>query len=347
VSDPGARGSSAAGTAGPRTVTLVPGDGVGPEVCEATVRILDAAGVPLRWERVETGREAVTRYGTPLPAEAIASIRRNRVALKARIVAPIGGVFESPNVTLRKVLDLYANVRPVKNFPGHGSRYPDLDLIIVRENTEGEYAGLEHQVVPGVVESIKVTTKRACTRIARFAFALAARERRRKVTAVHKANIMKRADGLFLDCCRAVAAEYPGIEYQELIVDNTCMQLIMNPYQFDVLVTTNFYGDLISDLCAGLVGGLGVVPGANLGDDIAVYEAIHGDAPELVGKNLANPMTLLVSALFMLRQLGLGTHADRITTATARVLTTATHVTHDLGGTATTSAMADAVIAAL
>jgi isocitrate dehydrogenase (NAD+) len=331
----------------PRTVTLIPGDGVGPEVTEATTRILDAAHVPLRWERVETGRDAVARYGTPLPAEAIASIRRNRLALKSHIVAPIGGTFENPNVTLRKVLDLYANVRPVRSFPGHPSRHPELDLIIVRENTEGEYAGLEHQVVPGVVESIKVTSARASTRIARFAFALAARQQRRKVTAVHKANIMKRSDGLFLECCRAVAKEHPAIEYRELIVDNTCMQLVMNPSQFDVIVTGNFYGDIISDLCAGLVGGLGVVPGVNVGDEIAVYEAIHGDAPELVGKNLANPMTLLVSALYMLREIGLAAAADRITAATTTVLERKTHLTPDLGGTATTSAMADAIIAAL
>ncbi|MBI3770644.1 MAG: NAD-dependent isocitrate dehydrogenase [Deltaproteobacteria bacterium] len=336
-----------AAPATPRPVTLVPADGVGPEVTEATVRILEAAAVPIRWERVETGRDALARSGTPLPAEAIASIRRNRLALKARITAPIGAAFENPNVTLRKVLDLYANVRPVRSFPGHPSRHPDLDLVIVRENTEGEYAGLEHQVVPGVVESIKVTSARACTRIARFAFALAAREQRRKVTAVHKANIMKRADGLFLECCRAVAAEYPAIEYQELIVDNTCMQLVMNPYQFDVLMTQNFYGDLISDLCAGLVGGLGVVPGVNVGDEIAVYEAIHGDAPELAGKNRANPMTLLVSALFMLRQIGLAAYAERITAATTAVLERKTHTTQDLGGTATTSGMADAIITAL
>ncbi len=331
----------------PRTVTLIPGDGVGPEVCAATVRILDAAGVPLCWERAEAGADAAARSGTPLPPETIAAIRKNRVALKAHLVAPIGSAFENPNVTLRKTLDLYANVRPVKNFPGHRSRYPDLDLLIVRENTEGEYAGLEHQVVPGVVESIKVTTRRACTRIARFAFALAAREGRRTITAVHKANIMKRADGLFLDCCRAVAAEHPDIAYQELIVDNACMQLVMNPYQFDVLVTQNFYGDLISDLCAGLVGGVGVVPGASLGDDVAVYEAIHGAAPDLGGTNLANPMPLLVSALFMLRQLGLGAHADRIAAATTRVLGEPTHVTPDLGGTASTSVMADAIIGAL
>jgi len=330
-----------------RTVALIPGDGVGPEVCEATVRILEAAGVPLRWDRLEAGREAAVRHGTPLPTETLAAIRTHRVALKTRLAAPLGGAFESPNVTLRKALDLYANVRPVRNFPGRASRYADLDLLIVRENTEGEYAGLEHQVVPGVVESIKVTTRRASTRIARFAFALATREGRRKITAVHKANIMKRADGLFLECCRAVAAEHPAIAYQELIVDNTCMQLVMNPYQFDVLLTPNFYGDLISDLCAGLAGGLGVVPGASVGDEIAVYEAIHGEAPELVGKNVANPLTLLVSALFMLRQLGLGAEADRITAATAAVLGERTHVTRDLGGTATTSAMADAIIAAL
>lgn len=330
-----------------RSVTLVPGDGVGPEVMDATVRILEAAGVPLRWERVEIGRDAALRYGTPVPAEAIASIRRSRLALKTHLAAPVGAAFESPNVTLRKVLDLYANVRPVRAFPGRPCRHPTLDLVIVRENTEGEYAGLEHYVVPGVVESIKVTSARACTRIARFAFALAARQQRRKVTAVHKANIMKRADGLFLECCRAVATEYPAIEYQELIVDNTCMQLIMNPYQFDVLVTQNFYGDLISDLCAGLVGGGGVMPGVNLGDDIAVYEAIHGDSPELAGKNLANPMALLVSALFMLRQLGLAAAADRIAAATTTVLERKTHVTRDLGGNATTTAMADAIIAAL
>ncbi len=331
----------------PRTVTLVPGDGIGPEITEATVRILEAAGAPIRWERVDIGRDAVARYGTPVPADAVASIRRNRVALKTRIGSPIGGAFESPNVTLRKVLDLYANVRPIKSFPGHPTRHPDLDLIIVRENTEGEYAGLEHQVVPGVVESIKVTTERASMRIARFAFALAVREKRKKITAVHKANIMKRSDGMFLECCRAVAKEYPSIEYQELIVDNTCMQLVMNPYQFDVIVTGNFYGDLISDLCAGLVGGIGVVPGANVGDEITVYEAIHGDLPELVGTGVANPMTLLVSALYMLRQLGYVDVAERITSATAAVLREGVRVTPDLGGRSSTPEMADAIVSAL
>ena len=329
----------------PRRVTLIPGDGVGPEVADAVVRIFAAAHVPVEWEPVEAGAEAMRRHGTPLPEATIESIRRNGVALKGRLVRPPGDAFESPNVTLRKVLDLYANLRPIRNFPGRASRFTGIDLVIVRENTEGEYAGLEHQIVPGVVESIKVTTAEASTRIARFAFALAARERRRKVTAVHKANIMKRSDGMFLECCRAVAKEHPAAEYQELIVDNTCMQLVMNPHQFDVMVMQNFYGDLVSDLCAGLVGGLGVVPGANLGDEVAVFEAIHGDAPELVGTNRANPMTLLVSALLMLRHLGLGPHADAISGAIGAVLREGRHVTPDLGGSAGTLEMTDAIIA--
>jgi len=329
----------------PRRVTLIPGDGVGAELAEAVVRIFAAARVPVEWEQADAGQEAVRRYGTPLPDETIASIRRNGVALKGRLVRAPGDAFESPNVTVRKLLDLYANLRPVRNFPGRASRFSEVDLVIVRENTEGEYAGLEHRVVPGVVESIKVTTAAASTRIARFAFALAAREKRKKVTAVHKANIMKRSDGMFLECCRAVAKEHPAIAFQELIVDNTCMQLVMNPHQFDVMVMQNFYGDLVSDLCAGLVGGLGVVPGANLGDDVAVFEDIHGDAPELVGTNRANPMTLLVSALLMLRHLGLGAHADAITGAIGAVLREGRHVTPDLGGSAGTLEMTDAIIA--
>jgi isocitrate dehydrogenase (NAD+) len=231
----------------------------------------------------------------------------------------------------------------VRSFPGRPSRFPDLDLVIIRENTEGEYAGLEHHVVPGVVESIKITTERACTRIARFAFAWAVRHGRKKITAVHKANIMKVSDGLFLECCRAIAKEHPAIAYQELIVDNTCMQLIMNPSQFDVMVMQNFYGDLVSDLCAGLVGGIGVVPGANLGDELAVFEAVHGYAPHLAGSDCANPMTLLVSALFMLRHLGMDEAADRITAATTAVLEEGEYVTQDLGGTAGTRAMAQAI----
>ncbi len=330
-----------------RTVTLIPGDGVGPEIADAVVRIFAAAAVPITWERVVGGEEALRRQGSAIPAELIGSVLRTRVALKGHLAARLGESHENPNVALRKTLDLYANVRPVQSFPGRTCRYPDIDLIVVRENTEGEYAGLEHRVVPGVVESIRITTERACTRIARFAFAHAAKLGRKKVTAVHKANIMKRSDGLFLECCRRVAAEYPAIPLQELIVDNTCMQLVMNPYQFDVMVMQNFYGDLVSDLCAGLVGGLGVVPSASFGDDLAVFEAIYEDAPGLAARDTANPLTLLVSAVAMLRHLDLETEAERITAAVAAVLGEGTHVTRDLGGTAGTREMADAIIARL
>ena len=330
-----------------RTVTMIPGDGVGPEITNATVRILAAAGAPIDWEYVESGATALAREGTPLPAALLASIRRNRVALKAQINASQVPGFENPNIALRKELDLYANVRPIKTFPGHPSRYPDLDLVVIRENTEGEYSGLEHQIVPGVVESIKVTTERASLRIARFAFEYAVRERRKKVTAVHKANIMKVSDGLFLRCCRKVAEEFPAITFQELIVDNTCMQLVMNPYQFDVMVMQNFYGDLVSGLGNGIAGGISVVPGVSLGDELAVFEALHGDAPELVGKNAANPLPLLVSALYMLRHLGYGDLADRITGAVTKVLGDRNRLTRDLGGSAGTREMADAIIAAL
>jgi len=330
-----------------RTVTLIPGDGAGPALADAVARIFAAAAVPVAWERVAAGDEALRRQGAAIPAELVGSVLRTRVALKGHLAARLGETQENPNVALRKMLDLYANVRSVKSFPGRASRYPDLDLIVVRESTEGEYAGIEHRVVPGVVESIKVTTAQACTRIARFAFAHAAAAGRKKVTAVHKANIMKRSDGLFLDCCRAVAKDHPAIALQELIVDNTCMQLVMNPYQFDVMVMQNFYGDLVSDLCAGLAGGLGVVPSASFGDDLAVFEAIYEDEPELAARDGANPMMLLVSALAMLRHLGLGAHADRITAATAAVLREGTRVTRDLGGTAGTIAMADAIVARL
>jgi isocitrate dehydrogenase (NAD+) len=331
----------------PRTVTLIPGDGAGPEIADAVVRIFAAAAVPIAWERVSGGDEALRRQGSAIPAELIGSVMRTRVALKGHFAARLGETQENPNVTLRKTLDLYANVRPVQSFPGRASRYPGLDLIVVRESTEGEYAGLEHRVVPGVVESIRVTTERACLRIARFAFAHAAKTGRKKVTAVHKANIMKRSDGLFLDCCRRVAAEHPDLALQEMIVDNTCMQLVMNPYQFDVMVMQNFYGDLVSDLCAGLAGGLGVVPSASFGDDLAVFEAIYEDAPGVLARDTANPLTLLVSALAMLRHLGLDAEADRITKAVATVLSEGVHVTRDLGGAAGTREMADAIIARL
>ncbi len=337
-----------------RTVTLIAGDGSGPEIAEAVVRVFAAASVPITWERVAGGEEALRRQGSAIPAELIGSVLRTRIALKGHLAARLGESRENPNVALRKTLDLYANVRVVKTFPGRSSRYPDLDLVVVRESTEGEYAGLEHRVVPGVVESIRITTERACTRIARFAFAHAAAAGRKKVTAVHKANIMKRSDGLFLDCCRAVAKLHPTIAYQELIVDNTCMQLVMNPYQFDVMVMQNFYGDLVSDLCAGLVGGVGVVPSASFGDDLAVFEAIHASARGLDDDTLglavtetANPMPLLVSALALLRHLGLDDHAARIAAATSAVLSAGTHVTRDLGGTAGTREMADAIVARL
>ncbi len=332
---------------GTRTVTLIPGDGDGPDMTDAVVRIFAAAGVPIAWERVAAGDEALRRHGAAIPPEAIGSVLRTRVALKGHLAARLGGPEENPNVALRKMLDLYANVRPVQTFRGRASRYPGLDLVVIRESTEGEYAGIEHRVVPGVVESIKVTTARACTRIARFAFAHAARAGRKKVTAVHKANIMKRSDGLFLECCRTVANEHPSIAFQEMIVDNTCMQLVMNPFQFDVMVMQNFYGDLVSDLCAGLAGGVGVVPSASFGDDVAVFEAVYDDAPGAPARDRANPMTLLVSALALLRHVGLDRDAARITAAASTVLTEGTHVTRDLGGTAGTREMADAIIARL
>jgi isocitrate dehydrogenase (NAD+) len=330
----------------PYTVTLIPGDGVGGETADALVRIFAAASVPITWERVAAGDDALRRHGSPIPAELIGSVMRTRIALKGHLAARLGETQENPNVTLRKTLDLYANVRPVKSFPGRASRYPEIDLIVVRENTEGEYAGLEHRVVPGVVESIKVTTERACTRIARFAFAHAAAAGRKTVTAVHKANIMKRSDGLFLDCCRAVAKQYPAVTLHEMIVDNACMQLVMNPGQFDLMVMQNFYGDLVADLCAGLAGGVGVVPSASFGDEVVVFEAIEED-PDALGGESANPLPLLVSGLAMLRHFGLADDADRITAATAGVLGEAVHVTRDLGGTAPTRAMADAIIARL
>jgi isocitrate dehydrogenase (NAD+) len=329
----------------PFPVTLIPGDGAGAEAADAVVRIFVAASVPVAFERVAAGDEALRRHGAPIPAELVGSVLRTRIALKGHLAARLGEAHENPNVTLRKTLDLYANVRPVRCFPGRACRYPEIDVIVVRENTEGEYAGLEHRVVPGVVESIKVTTERACTRIARFAFAHAAAAGRKKVTAVHKANIMKRSDGLFLECCRTVAKDFPELTLQEMIVDNTCMQLVMNPGQFDVMVMQNSYGDLVSDLCAGLAGGIGVVPSASFGDELAVFEAIEEDAVESGVLHAVNPMPLLVSGLAMLRHLGLARDADRVMAAAAAVLEEGTHVTRALGGMATTSAMVDAIIA--
>ena len=328
-------------------ITLIPGDGIGPEVTEAVVRILEASDVSIEWEPHNAGVLAVERTGQTLPIELIDSIRRNRVALKGPVTTPIGQGFTSVNVGLRKALDLYANLRPVWNLPGIETRFENVDLVIVRENTEDLYAGLEHQVVPGVVESLKIITERASTRVAQFAFAHARAHGRTRVTAIHKANIMKLSDGLFLDCTRRVAREYPDIKYDERIVDAACMHLVVNPSQFDVLLLPNLYGDIVSDLCAGLVGGLGVVGAANIGADASVFEAVHGSAPDIAGKQLANPTALLLSAVLMLRHIKEASAADRVMRALATVLGEGRVRTRDLGGSATTLAFADAVSRAL
>jgi isocitrate dehydrogenase (NAD+) len=327
------------------TITLIPGDGIGPEVTDAVVRILDAAGVSIQWERHLAGVQALERTGQTLPVELIDSIRRNTVALKGPVATPIGTGFTSVNVGLRKALDLYANLRPVWNLPGVAGRFQGVDLVIVRENTEDLYAGLEHTVVPGVVESLKIITERASTRIAHFAFAHARKNARKRVTAIHKANIMKQSDGLFLESARRAARDYPEITYDERIVDAACMHLVMNPSQFDVLLLPNLYGDIVSDLCAGLVGGLGVVGAANLGTDAAVFEAVHGSAPDIAGKNAANPTALLLSAIMMLRHIDERRAADRIMRGLAAVLTAGAPRTRDLGGTASTSDFTEAVAA--
>jgi isocitrate dehydrogenase (NAD+) len=325
------------------TITLIPGDGIGPEVTDAVVRIVAAAGVPIDWERHDAGILAVERTGQSLPTDLVDSIRRNKVALKGPVTTPIGQGFTSVNVGLRKALDLYANLRPVWNLPGIDARFRGVDLVIVRENTEDLYAGLEHEVVPGVVESLKIITERASTRIAQFAFQHARRHHRRRVTAIHKANIMKLGDGLFLESIRRVAREHPEIVYDERIVDAACMHLVMTPEKFDVLLLPNLYGDIVSDLCAGLVGGLGVVGAANLGTEIGVFEAVHGSAPDIAGKQIANPTALLLSAVLMLRHIDEGAAADRIMQALGRVLTEGRVRTRDLGGAATTSGFADAL----
>ncbi len=329
------------------TITLIPGDGIGPEVTEAVLYVLNASGVSIDWDRQLAGVEAVDRTGESLPAALIDSILRHKVALKGPVTTPVGEGFTSVNVGLRKHLDLYANLRPVANLPGTPSRFDGVDLVIVRENTEDLYAGLEHLIVPGVVESLKIITEKASTRIGRFAFEHARRHGRKKVTAIHKANIMKKSDGLFLDSVRAVAREFPEVAYDEKIIDAACMHLVMNPQQFDVLVLPNLYGDIVSDLCAGLVGGLGVVPGANLGLDSAVFEAVHGSAPDIAGKGLANPTALLLSALLMLEHLGETGAADRIRRALHQVLGSGQVRTRDLGGSATTSEFTAAVCAAI
>ncbi|MDP2659799.1 MAG: isocitrate/isopropylmalate dehydrogenase family protein [Dehalococcoidia bacterium] len=328
----------------PYRVTLIPGDGIGPELMEATRRVLESTGVAFEWEMQEAGEVVMSRYGVPLPEHVLESIRRNRVALKGPITTPVGKGFRSVNVALRQELDLYANLRPCRSLPGVKTPFPDVDLVVVRENTEDLYAGIEHMVGEDAAESIKIITRKASQRIARFAFEYAIRKGRRKVTAVHKANIMKLSDGLFLESCRQVAAEFPQIEFEDRIVDNMCMQLVMKPALYDVLVLPNLYGDIVSDLCAGLIGGLGVAPGANLGVNAAVFEAVHGSAPKYAGLNKANPTALILSSVLMLEHLGEMAAAERVRKALDSVLGEGKDVTYDLGGSAGTSQMADAII---
>ncbi len=328
-------------------VTLIPGDGIGPEVTQAARRVIDAAGADIEWHVHEAGGDVVDRYGAVLPPSTIYSVERNHLALKGPIATPIGKGFRSANVQLRQELDLYANVRPVHSIPGVVTRFDNIDLIVVRENTEGLYSGVEHVVVPGVVESLKIITEKASTRIARYAFELARREHRHRVTAVHKANIMKLSDGLFLECSRRVAKEYPDITYDEVIVDAMSMHLVMRPETFDVLVMENLYGDIISDLASGLVGGLGLTPSGNIGEKAAVFEAVHGSAPDIAGKGIANPTAVMLSGVMMLRHLGKLEIAARLEKAIFDIIFEHKHVTRDLGGTASTDEYTDAVIARL
>jgi isocitrate dehydrogenase (NAD+) len=329
------------------TITLIPCDGIGPEVTSSVVSIIEAAGVQITWEPFDAGVLALEKSGSALPDELIASVRRNKVALKGPVTTPVGEGFTSVNVGLRKALDLYSNLRPVANLPHVRSRFENVDLVIVRENTEDLYSGLEHEVVPGVVESLKIITERASTRIAHFAFDYAERMGRKRVTAIHKANIMKLGDGLFIRCARNVAAIHPNITYDEQIVDAACMNLVMRPEKFDVLLLPNLYGDIVSDLCAGLVGGLGTVGAANLGETVGVFEAVHGSAPDIAGKNIANPIALLRSGILMLDHIGESAAARRIESALLRVLATPERTTRDLGGKASTKEFTHAIVQSL
>jgi isocitrate dehydrogenase (NAD+) len=334
--------------AAPRPATLIPGDGIGPEVIDVAVRVIEAAGGRIAWDVQLAGKAAFERCGTPIPESLLASIRRTRVGLKGPLETQIGRVgYRSVNVALRKTFDLYASVRPIKSLPGVRTAFSNVDLVVVRENTEDLYSGIEHQIAPGVVESVKVITARASRRIARYAFELARRDGRRKVVAIHKANIMKLSDGLFLSCARQVAKHHPRIKYEELIVDNACMQLVRRPQDFDVLLLENLYGDIVSDLCAGLVGGLGVTPGANLGTRHAIFEAVHGTAPDIAGKDMANPVAAVLSGAMLLRHVGQRRPAERIERAITRMLAAGRTRTRDLGGTAKTSAVARRLIALL
>ncbi len=325
-------------------ITLIPGDGIGPEVASAVVRIIDASGVEIEWETHVAGQLALDKFGTTLPEELLESIKRNKVGLKGPITTPVGKGFTSVNVGLRKALELYANLRPIRALPNIPCRNPELDLVVVRENTESLYSGLEHEIIPGVVESLKIITEKASTHIAHFAFDYALREDRKKITCVHKANIMKLSDGLFLKCFHKVGDTHPEIEAQDMIVDNASMQLVMRPEQFDILLCENLYGDIVSDLCAGLIGGLGLVPGANIGDSGAVFEAVHGSAPDIAGKGIANPTALLQSAILMLRHIDERGAADKIETAMLTVFEEGKVRTRDIGGTSSTDEFADAII---
>ncbi|NLD73378.1 MAG: isocitrate/isopropylmalate dehydrogenase family protein [Chloroflexi bacterium] len=336
------------------TVTLIPGDGIGPEVSEAMRRVVDATGVRIDWDVQEAGEKVIAQYGTPLPDHVLESIRRNRVGIKGPITTPVGKGFRSVNVSIRKALDLYANVRPAKSVPGVASRYEDVDLVVVRENTEGMYVGIEHDVIPGeAAEAVRIITRKASERVVRYAFEYARANGRKQVTAVHKGNILKITDGLFMRTAEAVAAEYPEIAFNDRIVDNLCMQLVQRPHEYDVLVLTNLFGDIVSDLCSGLVGGLGVTPGANMGDGIAVFEPVHGSAPKYTGQNKVNPTATIRSGALMLRFLGEADAAERVERAVAEVIRRGQQVTYDLkphrdDPTAVgTREMADAIIAAM
>jgi isocitrate dehydrogenase (NAD+) len=325
-------------------VTIFPGDGIGPEISEAVMKIFEAAKAPIDWEHHTISTHAVTPGGDLISEEALESVRRNKVGLKGPFATPIGKGHRSLNLTLRKALQLYANVRPCKTIPGFQTKYDNVDIVTIRENTEGEYSGLEHEVVPGVVENLKVITRHASERIARFAFKYARDNGRGRVTAVHKATLMKLVDGLFLECCREAAAEYPDIEYDEMLIDNAMLQMASRPEKFDVMVMPNLYGDIASDLGAGLIGGLGLTPSGNIGEEASVFEAVHGTAPDIAGQNLANPTALLLSAVMMLRHMELHEYADRVGNAAMAVITDGQHRTRDLGGKATTSDFTNAII---
>lgn len=325
-------------------ITLIPGDGIGPEVTAAARKVIDATGVKIEWDIVEAGAAVIEEYGTPLPEYVLESIKKNKIALKGPVTTPVGKGFKSVNVTLRQTLNLYANIRPIKTFEGVKSRYDNVDLVIFRENTEDLYAGIEHMVSEDIAESIKIISKKASDKIVRAAFEYARENNRKKVTAVHKANIMKLSDGLFLKCARNIAEEYKDIEFEDVIVDAMSMKLVLDPEKYDVLVMPNLYGDILSDMAAGLVGGLGLLPGANIGDNGAVFEPAHGSAPDIAGQNKANPSALLLSAVMMLKYIGEQEVAEKIENAIAKVVKEGTHVTADLGGTAGTNEFTEAII---